>query len=191
MCFRYSSHLSCVFCTLPLMFLALLLLLLVWVVAIFLSSLLLVLVFLLFALYSSYYCRCRCQSKIFRGVCLEFMKNFFNGIFTFPCAFSTLCADSQKQLFEICKKGSPAIRATCTWKHVFKSFSATYVYILKSFLLICSDSSVFAIVHALSTVVYLFFWFFSLEDRVFGIILIFFSFIFVWICLNAINRLMS
>lgn len=78
------------------------------------------------------------------------------------------------------KKDPPQfeIRATCTWKHVFKSLSATYVYILKLFLLICSDLSIFAIVHALSTVVYLFFCFFFFKDRVLGIILVFFSYIF-------------
>lgn len=91
------------------------------------------------------------------------------------------------------KKDPPQfeIRATCTWKHVFKSLSATYVYILKFFLLICSDLSIFAVVHALSTVVYLFFWFFFSKIVCSGLYSYFFSYIFLWFCLNAIKRLMS
>lgn len=65
--------------------------------AMFCVLLLLVVVVVMMALLClTLYCSycCRCQSKIFRGVCLEFMKNFFNGIFTFQCAFTLTCSRS-------------------------------------------------------------------------------------------------
>lgn len=160
-CFRYSSHLSCVFCTLPLKFLALLLLLLVWVVV--------------------FFCRRRCcwcwccllctvlitvaavANLKYSGECVSSSWKTFSMEFSLSHVRLVRYVLTRKSNYsKYVKKDPPQfeIRATCTWKHVFKSLSATYVYISKLFLHICSDLSIFAIVHALSTVVYLFFWFF-------------------------------
>lgn len=116
MCFWYSHRICRMFfCTLPLVLLTL---------RCYCCWFMLLL--LLLTLYGSY-CR-HCQSKIFRGVCLEFMKNFFNGIFTFQCAFRTLHALTRKSNYlKYVKKNtqrSPAIEncATCTWKHAFICF---------------------------------------------------------------------